>query len=292
MTQSDMKKVDLVYWDEENFGDALSPYIVESLSGLPAPIKRANGSYVRKLAKALLTFSFGDIKAILFPWQSSVVGVGSIIEWGNAKSKIWGSGFMNNSGTFGGGQICAVRGPYTANRLVNLGFPKCDIYGDPALLLPLFHQAATKKKYKLGIIPHWKETDKFIELYADRYKVIDLRTSDIDKVMEEITSCEYILSSSLHGVIVPHAYNIPALWIKDGYIDTDGFKFFDYFASVGIPKYTGFTEIGDILSNEDSWMRLFEENAKLALIPDSLPNIQRKLIAAAPFPVQKKYKMI
>ena len=47
-----------------------------------------------------------------------------------------------------------------------------------------------------------------------------------------------IFSTSLHGLIISHAYGIPAIWIKAGNIGTDGFKFKDYFSSVNIPYYS------------------------------------------------------
>lgn len=57
-------------------------------------------------------------------------------------------------------------------------------------------------------------------------------------VIEDIVSCEYILSTSLHGIIVAHTYGVKALWIKKGNIQTDGIKFDDYFSSVQIDRYS------------------------------------------------------
>jgi hypothetical protein len=46
------------------------------------------------------------------------------------------------------------------------------------------------------------------------------------------------LSSSLHGLIVAHAYGIPAVWCdfadRPHAIAGDGTKFHDYFASIGL----------------------------------------------------------
>ncbi|KAF5280088.1 hypothetical protein FQR65_LT15078 [Abscondita terminalis] len=135
----------------------------------------------------------------------------------------------------------------------------CSVYGDPALLLPLWLKPSEKKKYKLGIIPHWGEVDFFMENYGHLYQIIDLRTKNVEEIVEEIAKCEYVLSTSLHGLIVAHAYGIPALWIKKGYIGTDGFKFKDYFSSVNIPFYDGF-ECLDEIFHPEKWIELFNSN--------------------------------
>src|SRR5699024_9384076 len=159
-----------------------------------------------------------------------------------------------------GGEVFAVRGKLTSESLVRQGFQKCDVYGDPALLLPLWLKPSSKKQHFLGIIPHHSEVDYFIEKYSDKYFIIDLRTTNVHRIVEEINSCERILSTSLHGVIVAHAYDIPALWIKKGYIGTDGFKFHDYFSSVKIPLYHGITDIDESLIDESKVFELFHEN--------------------------------
>lgn len=53
--------------------------------------------------------------------------------------------------------------------------------------------------------------------------------------IDQILSCEMILSSSLHGIIVADAYGVPNLWCKftDYEAPGKGFKFKDYYLSVG-----------------------------------------------------------
>ena len=61
------------------------------------------------------------------------------------------------------------------------------------------------------------------------------------KIIDEINSCQVIISSSLHGIITCHAYNIPCLWYKfSEKIVGDGIKFADYFSSVNIKPYNPF----------------------------------------------------
>lgn len=287
-------KINLIYWEADNFGDILNKDLIEELTGKKTVHKEGGPflkNFVRLVLSAIIKANPKLISKVVFPWQTTYVWVGSILCWADKHSKIWGAGFMNNYEKFSGGEVYAVRGPLTNNKLKELGGRGTDVYGDPALLLPLWIPEKKHKRYKLGIIPHWKETEFFKERFGSKYNIIDLRTRDVKSVMNQILDCEYILSSSLHGLIVPHAYNRPALWIKHGYIDTDGFKFEDYFASVGIPNYSGFENFESILESEEKWMELFEKNKDIAVPHVSIMELQKKLLSVAPFPLKEKYKI-
>ncbi|WP_187444069.1 polysaccharide pyruvyl transferase family protein [Sphingobacterium phlebotomi] len=288
-----MKKVNLIYWDKDNFGDALNPFLIAELSGMPVQHKDIELSLKDRLSllvKSILTFRFSYCKRIIFPWQTTIVAIGSTIHWAHKKSIIWGAGFMNQGNRYRGGEVVAVRGKLTDAKLESQGIKTCGVYGDAALLLPLWLPGKSQeKKYELGIVPHWSEVDSFKRAYDDRYFIIDLRTRNIPKIVEEINQCKYILSTSLHGIIVAHAYGIPALWIKGGYIETDGFKFHDYFSSVDIPLYDGFEHIAEVLQSYDKWLTLFEENTDKSSINNELFEIQKGLLRVAPFPLNPKY---
>lgn len=289
-----MKKLNLIYWNSENFGDYLNKFLIEKLSGTKTQHKEWDTYYknsFRLLISALYRSKYSFIRKIIFKWQTTYICIGSIISWSNKKSKIWGAGFMNYDETFNGGHIFAVRGQFTAQKLRDIGVNVPNVFGDPALILPLIIEKKYVTKYKLAIIPHWKETDFFIEKYSENYKIIDLRTKDIESVVNEIQCCEYVLSTSLHGLIVAHSYNIPALWIKKGYIDTDGFKFSDYFSSVDIPLYDGFENFDVILQSEDNWRKLFSENQDKILINNLLSTLQLELLNNCPFSIKKDIYM-
>lgn len=288
-----MHKIHIAYYDKANFGDALSPRLIQELSGIKTVLKHPRPSLLknlRMLVGSIVRGNFSEISKIELPWQQTVVAIGSIISWSNKKSKVWGPGFMYSDEKFHGGKIYAVRGKLTNQRLKKLGHKGTSCFGDPALLLPLWLPPAKQKRYKLGIIPHWSETAFFQDKYGDRYKVIDLGSTNIEHIIDEITACDYVLSTSLHGVIVPHAYDIPALWIKKGYIFTDGFKFEDYFSSVDIPSYKGFENIDEILQDENSWTQLMRNNQDKRLINNSLREIQLNLLKVAPFSLKDKYQ--
>lgn len=289
-----MRSIKLVYWSGKNLGDYLSPFIVSKLSGLPVRYKKFY--FLGKKGQLYLLFDFitkkiawEKLKETLFFFEENILGVGSIISYGNKKSLIWGSGFMNNNEHIRGGKVFAVRGRLTNEKIINDGYKGCNVFGDPALLLPLIVKPAFRKKYDVAIIPHWKEYNYFKNKYGRQYKILDIRTTDVENFVEELTSCKYILSTSLHGIILSHAYNIPALWIKHGYIDTDGFKFYDYFSSVGIPSYNGFKNFNQYL-DDNNWKCLFRKHTIKSLPQIDIALIQKDLLDVAPFPILDKYR--
>lgn len=282
------EKIKLVYWNKPNFGDMLSPYIVEKLSRKKTVYKSGYLGKLKsfkRLIKYLVLFQFKNISSILFPWEKNLLGIGSIISCGNEHSIIWGSGFISEKEDFHGGKVFAVRGKFTDDKLKGMGFQGTTTWGDPALLIPLLIKPAELKTYPIGIIPHWSEVDYFKERYENNFKIIDLRTKDIEYVIKEITSCEYVLSTSLHGIIVSHAYNIPALWIKKRTLHADDIKFKDYFSSVNIPIYEGLTKIDDYLASNHNWRNLFNENQEKCLPQVDIKTIQQKLLNCAPFKI-------
>ncbi|EPU1459396.1 polysaccharide pyruvyl transferase family protein, partial [Klebsiella pneumoniae] len=225
----------------DNFGDALNPYLLEKLTGKKVVYRNFDKPNYKKeiklLIKSLLKFKSYDFNRLrAFDENENVVlGIGSLLNRSRPRFHIWGTGYMNQHERAKGGLLYAVRGRYSAEKLHSEGFEYCDVWGDPALLLPIVYPAKQiTKKYTLGIIPHLKDYAFFKQMYGTNKNVhvIDLKTSDIEFVLNQMLACEKIISTSLHGVIVGHAYDIPTIWIKHNDIDTDGFKFNDYFDSV------------------------------------------------------------
>lgn len=292
-----MRFVSLIFWNDiNNIGDLLSPFIINRLSGIP--VKQKEIRYLNRRGKYRAVYDFlrnriGFMKLInvLFSWKKDILGIGSILSFGNNKCVIWGSGFMNYGEKFEGGKVCAVRGPLSNEQLIKNGFKGCSVFGDPALLLPLIIESASddEKIYDVAIIPHWSEYDFFYEKYGATYKILDVRTTKIEDFVHDLTLSKHILSSSLHGIILSHAYNIPAIWIKHHDIETDGFKFYDYFSSVEIPFYNGIMNFDAFLCNHN-WRQLFVLYKKYSLPRKNIKTIQRGLISVAPFKVLSRFK--
>jgi len=154
------------------------------------------------------------------------------------RAVVWGSGFIDSRDgmTVRPGKVFAVRGPLTRRKLLELGVECPEVYGDPALLCPMLYPPSPVKRYRLGIVPHWTERDSpLLASLRERpdVGVVDVLL-DVDEVVRQITECEAIASSSLHGLIVAAAYGVPSVWVKmSGDIGGDDFKFHDYFLSVG-----------------------------------------------------------
>ena len=223
-------KIRLFWWNEikmqgkskENYGDLLGKYLVEKISQ-----KEAVWSKPSK-------FSIHDFFSPIY------VTIGSILTHVNKKCIVWGSGIVSKEYPIKKGEFLAVRGPQTRNHLIKQGYEVPEVFGDPALLLPKYYDPKIEKEYASGIIPHYSDYNKVKDFYKDDNSIllIDLMTNDVDKTTDEILKCRKIVSSSLHGIIVAHAYGIPAVWQKfSGNIFGDDIKYQDYFESVDIKPY-------------------------------------------------------
>ena len=216
-----------------NWGDDLNYYFLQKLT--QHPIVTYNNF---KLAKWLHLDNYMCIGTLLDTNGCT-----------NEQTIVWGSGVSGLERDFVSPyNIYAVRGPKTKEFCNRYGVSCPEVYGDPALLLPLVYKASppalpnregASKKYRLGIIPHVVDQQHPVireikEKYADEILVIDLaRYERWTDVIDQICSCERILSSSLHGLIVSDAYQIPNCWVElTGKIIGGHFKFFDYASSV------------------------------------------------------------
>lgn len=314
MKNSEKKDKINMFWHKvpfgkKNFGDVLGPYIVEHLSGKEAmytPLLHSGlnklfiltylrAIYNRKLSLRELYYNF---KYLIGQRPNLLITIGSVIDWyTNPNCDIWGSGIMSKNSAISKANFYAVRGRYSQLRLKELGYKVPESIGDPALLTPLIYKPRSEKKYALGIIPHflhYEETN--IKLSSDDILIINL-LDDIEKVIEDVHSCENIISSSLHGIIIGHAYQIPSLWfnLSNKWIGGDDIKFADYFSSVGIKAYDSFSSSKESYDEnfKTQILSLLKENAHLTLVdPQLIRKIQIDLLKSAPFEIIPHFKQL
>jgi pyruvyltransferase len=125
----------------------------------------------------------------------------------------------------------------TRKKFEDSGIACPDVYGDPALLCPRYYNFPVEKSHDIGIIPHFMDlrTSVITELQnRGSVFVIDI-TASVKKVIYDIRSCDRVISSSLHGLIIADSFDIPSLWLSHWNKDIkDSFKFQDYYASIGV----------------------------------------------------------
>ena len=251
------KLIPLFYWSEikfifkkkENYGDLLSKYLVEKIAN-----KKIKWVHPKKQS----WYKFN---------KTNYITIGSIIHHASKNSIVWGSGIIDRMQSVEKAEFKAVRGPQTRRYLLELGYECPKIYGDPALLLPKYYYPKIEQKYKLGIIPHYHDFKFVSENFKNEPEilVIDLMTMDVEEVTRQIMACTKTISSSLHGVIVSHAYGIPSVWVEfSDKIFGDGIKYIDYLESVDLNLYSPVFLKGSESINE------------LETLIDRLPNLPDK----------------
>ncbi len=263
----------LFWWNEiklqkkkkENYGDLLGKYLVEKIS-------KKKVIWARPSSFSLLNF----IKPIY-------VTVGSILAHVNSNCVVWGSGIISKSYPVQRANFLAVRGPQTRKYLVELGYDVPEIYGDPGILLPIYYKPKVDVEYKFGIVPHYNDYNLVAGIFTENKNVlvIDLMTNDIEATTNQFLSCERIISSSLHGIIIAHAYKIPAVWQRFSDIPFgDNIKFQDYFESIKMKPYTPETQLPD-----KSLTKLEKQFEKLPTLPKEgvLEELGRDLLKVCPF---------
>lgn len=184
------------FWHQsDNFGDNLTPYILSKLN---------------------IPFEYSERQ----PDIEHYIMCGSILTACNQHSIIWGAGIAQPFDFLPPKEILAVRGVKTRKFLIDNGVECPEVYGDPAMILPLIYKPQTDKIRKVGLIAHHIDSDLYGEFSLHR---------PIEETIDFIVSCEIVLSSSLHAIITAHAYNIPYRWVRSTSVIGADFKFYDFF---------------------------------------------------------------
>ena len=267
--------IDVFWWsrvrennkDLENFGDCLVPYLLEKTT--PEPFRWVVPNKNRTLR--------------ILNKRKHYIIIGSILRRATEHSIIWGAGIMFQNSNVPKAKFLLVRGPLTRKRLLELGYKVPEKFGDPALLISLFNRPRVHKKFKIGIVPHFLDYQEVSEKFHgfEDIRIINLLTNDPQEVIDEINDCEKILSSSLHGIIVGHALNIPTLWIKISGKLLDDVKFHDYFASLNI-QWNDIIEFN--FNSSDEIEGIFIKYEDIALpSKENFNHIIKSLIETFPF---------
>jgi len=231
----------IYYPQKPNMGDLLNKDMLESLFQIKVQRVNYNESNLIAIGSSLsLALYSSKLKVRI---KQRIIRI-----FKNDPFYIWGTGFISynahedNKFRFRNIRVLSLRGNLSKNRVERILGKKLSIpTGDGGLLVDRWVGENPPKKYRIGIIPHFKEKDSPIvsemkKRYSDSV-IIDLGNKPID-VVKEIASCETILSSSLHGLIVADSFHIPnkhiLLYPYGERMLGDGFKFADYYSSYGL----------------------------------------------------------
>src|SRR5947207_2784271 len=214
-----------------NIGDQLTPWLIRRFGFEPVLTKPRSGPHL--------------------------LAIGSVLQLANRNSHVWGSGLID--GDSGGGgllarNVYAVRGKLTYRRLCEQGLKLADVpFGDPAFLVPRFLAVPTQgaKTYRAGIAAHYVDRDApWVRDVLRNPDFVDLDVHlPVEEFVARLTSCEAVISSSLHGLVLAEAFSISNVWIElSAGVRGAGFKFRDWFSLAGHPQTQPMLPHADIAS--------------------------------------------
>jgi pyruvyltransferase len=240
------KPIQMYWWQSRrgggivNFGDAIAPLLVRMVAG-------------REVIHAS-------------PRVAQLAGAGSVLghvldaRWkrllspGPARITIWGSGSIAQADLRSAHWLrcAAVRGPLTRDAL---GLPASTPLGDPGILIARVVNAVVPKTHRWGIVPHYVDQDLPVVAALAQANpgavIIDVTDPDPLKTARRIAGCEFIISSSLHGIIAADAFGVPnvvAAWSDQ--VQGGAWKYHDYASGMGraldYPGPTGVLDLGSL----------------------------------------------
>lgn len=231
-----LRKLPSFYYDKvDNVGDKLNSYLLQQVSGKEVYLVKT-----KKFAHILPT--------------------GSILHFASDSSYVWGSGLISpdKPRKVKFAKILALRGSLTLAEIRKQTGTELDVpLGDPGLLMPRYYKAKpSDTRYRIGIVPHYvDQASEILKPFVDRpeIKIISVQ-QNYDSFINELASCDYILSSSLHGLILSDAYGVPNKWISiSNNIIGGEFKFNDYYSTT-----TQSQEVCAYLKNASDLLALIE----------------------------------
>jgi pyruvyltransferase len=197
-----------VYWwrgaGNKNFGDVLGPELVTRLSNHSVTWAPAEDSELVVIGSIMEHLPKG--------YEGTVAGIGVA----HRKTK---RNLANSN-------VLALRGMLSWEAS---GIKNVPLLADPGLIAIDLIKDIPEKQHKIGIISHY--SDNSIHPGPNDF-VIDIR-SPIEKVVKDAASCEKIVTSSLHGLILADALGLPRMWKKYSRVQGGGYKFHDYSSSLG-----------------------------------------------------------
>jgi len=217
------KKIYLSWWENPypgNYGDWLTPYIF--------------GHYTENR----IIFQGLTSRAI----KKHIVSLGSVGRFIKSNSVVVGTGVssfkypLNTKADY-----VSVRGPHTAELLLQSGGPKIESFGDPGVVLSkILPVTRGKTNGRVALVRHHTHLQAPVVLpnNFDELSVLLSHPNDIVSFIKKLNEYDSVVTSAMHVLITCHSYGIPcALVVFKGfeeYVHGDGIKYLDYALGAGV----------------------------------------------------------
>jgi hypothetical protein len=217
------KKIYLSWWENPypgNYGDWLTPYIFSHYT------------------ENRIIFQGLTSRAI----KKHIVSLGSVGRFIKSNSVVVGTGVssfkypLNTKADY-----VSVRGPHTADLLVQSGGPKIESFGDPGVVLAkILPLTRGKTNGRIALIRHHTHLQAPVILpnNFDELSVLLSHPDDIVSFIKKLNEYDSVVTSAMHVLITCQSYGIPcALVVFKGfeeYVHGDGIKYIDYALGAGV----------------------------------------------------------
>jgi hypothetical protein len=217
------KKIYLSWWENPypgNYGDWLTPYIFSHYT------------------ENRIIFQGLTSRAI----KKHIVSLGSVGRFIKSNSVVVGTGVSSfKYPLYTKADYVSVRGPHTADLLVQSGGPKIENFGDPGVVLSkILPLTRGKTNGKVALVRHHTHLQAPVILpnNFDELSVLLSHPDDIVSFIKKLNEYDSVVTSAMHVLITCHSYGIPcALVVFKGfeeYVHGDGIKYLDYALGAGV----------------------------------------------------------
>jgi hypothetical protein len=224
-TKPSKSKTIISWWENPypgNYGDWLTPFIFNHYTD------------------SNLIFQSLTTQAL----KKHLVSLGSVGRFIKSNSVVVGTGVSSFKHALNPkADYISVRGPHTAELLLQSGGPKVESFGDPAVVLSrILPFTRSETNGRIALIRHHTHLQAPVKL-PENYDELSVQIShpnDIVAFIEKLHEYDSVVTSAMHVMITCQSYGIPcALVVFDGfedYVHGDGIKYSDYALGAGVAE--------------------------------------------------------
>ena len=210
-------EISLSWWENPypgNFGDWLTPFIFSHYTESKINFQGLTARVAKK----------------------HLVSLGSVGRFIKSNSVVVGTGVSSFKHAINPkADFVSVRGPHTADLIVQSGGPKIENFGDPGVvlsrILPLTRGATNGR---IALVRHYTHLQAPVKL-PENFDELSVQLSHPEEIVtfiETLMEYESVVTSAMHVLITCQSYGIPcALVVFKGfeeYVHGDGIKYIDY----------------------------------------------------------------